>query len=992
MFDSTTPLHALVRRDLIEASPTETVGDAVARLRATGNGAVVVVEAGEPVGIWTPSAARWADGSDFLGHDRPLKDVMAHSVAVLPAEASIAEARARLEVVSTDHFLIRGNDGEILGRLAREDLARASSDAVSQESDAAGPDDTGGRAAEPGGGAFLHPEGGGDPWSGGGLGMRTSRDELAAFLGHCCMLVEASDDLFAIADADYRYLWANPAYGNSLGVAPVELEGRRLPAVLGEDYFEKTVRPHVDRCFAGEFQRYETERRHPVLGWRRLLVRYFPLDVPGSAERVVGAVITDVTEIRESEAELARQFRLLSLAGRTARFGGWFADLASGQIEWSNVVAEIHGMPPGYSPTTAEEAIAFYAPECRDCFRRRITACAEQGEPFDEELEIIDARGRRVWVRVLGEAVRDEDGRIVQVQGAFQDVTNQREHERELRKLAHIIHQSPAPVAVTDLDGRIEYVNPAFERISGYASSELLGETPARIQGGETPDDVYRDLWSTITAGEVWTGELQNRRKDGTPYWEYEVISPLRDENGQVTNYVAIKQDITALKEAEHELSRIAYEDSLTGLYSRNGFARHLQRWIDRDGWPARGAVVMVDISGLRDINDAYGYEGGDRLLAEFGERLRLQAEGHQCAGRIGGDEFALFVLPAHGVALHECLSRVLESLVASFEFDELDIEITVRMGCAPFGEKRRSVQDLLREAERALFQHRKEPAAPWVAYNVALEEEMQQRIELTRELRVALNEDQFELHFQPKVDLDSGTLVACEALLRWNHPERGLMSPGVFIPIAEQSQLIVPVGDWALRRACQHLREWRDAGLEPVRVAVNVSVIQFQSGDFASRVRAVLDEVGVAPEELALEITESVFERESEWLLEQMRRLRDMGVRLSLDDFGTGYSSLLYLQRYPFHEIKIDQGFVFHLLDDGLSRNIVGTVLTLATALKAEVVAEGIESVAVSDELRAMGCRLGQGYYYSMPLEAEDFRWLLEQRSTLPLNVPKSH
>lgn len=857
--------------------------------------------------------------------------------------------------------------------------------------DAARAVDTDVRAIERGARPHPDPDEAGNPRPDDGQVAHATRCGHTSRFDHCRSLLEASDDLFAIADADYRYLWANQAYCKSHGVSPEEIEGRRVPAVIGADHFERIVKPHLDRCFTGEAQHYEIERKQPGLGWRKLLVRCFPLDGIGSGERWVGAVITDVTEIREAEAELTRQFRLLSLSGRAARFGGWFVDLGSNHVEWSNVVAEIHCMPPRYSPTI-EQGISFYAPEYRDCIRKRFSACAEQGVPFDEELEIIDANGRRVWVRTLGEPVRDERGHIVQVQGALQDVTSQRERERELRKLAHITDQSPAPIAVTDLDGRIEYVNPAFERISGYTSNELLGETPALVQGGNTPASKYRELWETIKSGNVWTGEIQNRSKDGSPYWVQEVISPLKDEQGQVTNYVAINQDVTALKEADRELSRIAYEDQLTGLYSRNGFSRHLQRWIDSDGWPTQGVLVMVDIVGLREINDAYGYEGGDRLLVEFGRRLGAQADEHNRVGRMGGDEFTLFLLPVKGEALQERLSRALESLSASFELNGLDIEISVRMGYTPLGEQQRPVQTLLREAERALFQHRKEPSAPWVAYNAGLQEEIQQRIELTRDLREALSEDQLELHFQPKVDLDSGTLVACEALLRWNHPERGLMSPGVFIPIAEQSQLIVPIGDWALRRACQHLRDWRDAGFEPVRVAVNVSVIQFQTGDFASRVLTVLNETGVAPEELALEITESVFERESELLLNQMRRLCDMGVWLSLDDFGTGYSSLLYLHRYPFNEIKIDQGFVFHLLDDRLSRNIVETVIMLAKTLEAEVIAEGIESAAVSDELRSMGCYFGQGFYFSMPLEAEDFRWLLEQRSTLPLNRPHSH
>ncbi|MCC5874312.1 MAG: EAL domain-containing protein, partial [Gammaproteobacteria bacterium] len=854
---------------------------------------------------------------------------------------------------------------------------------------------------------------------------------------------------------------------------------------------------------------------------------YYPLVVPGRPEPRIGAVITDVTEIREAEAALARQAALLDMAGRTARFGGWSVDLANSTIEWSNVVADTLGMPRGHAPSI-DEGIALYAPEFRERIRGRFVACAEQGVPYDEELQVIVAGEQRLWVRTVGEAVRDEDGRIVRVQGAIQDVTDRREREEELRKLAHIVDQSPAPIAVTDTEGRLVYVNPAFERSSGYDRQELLGHTPARIQGGQTPATVYRELWETITAGRVWTGELQNRRKDGSLYWEHEVISPLTDELGALSNYVLIKQDITAFKDAEQQLrasrnelasllasrkalinalpahialldtegriidvnaqwrhfgeanayagdnfglgvnyiglceaasgdradeasdvaaglrallageqdafmleypchapdqqrwfrvmanrltpgeeqqgavvmhiditerklaeqevNRIAFEDPLTGLYSRNGFTRLLQQRIDQSGWPAAATVVMVNIVGQRDVNAAHGYAAGDRVLIEVGRRLAEQAHGQQgFAGRIGGDEFMLFMLPDRSLTLEEHFSELIESLSTPIALDAIEIEVFYRVGFTRTGRRPRPIQDLLREAELALFQHRNAPALAWVAYESNLHAENLQRIELTRELRRGLEEDQFELHFQPKVDLASGALVSCEALLRWNHPERGLIRPDVFIPIAEQSQLIGPIGTWVLRRACRHLRDWRDAGLTLVCVSVNVSLVQFQTGDFTAEVRAALSEFNVAPAELALEITESVFERESEALLRQIRTLHEMGVRLSLDDFGTGYSSLLYLQRYPFDEIKIDQGFVARLLEDTFNRDIVRTVLGLARALGAEVVAEGIESAAVAEALLAMQCQFGQGYFYSMPLEAEDFRWLLERHSRLP-------
>lgn len=721
----------------------------------------------------------------------------------------------------------------------------------------------------------------------------------------------------------------------------------------------------------------------------------------------------NITKTQAAKAQLARQQQLLDMAGRVARFGGWFVDLESKQIEWSDEVAKIHAMPHGYSPKL-DEGIAFYAPEYRDRIRELFTACVERGVPYDEELQIIDANGRHVWVRTLGEPVRDEHGRIVHAQGAFQDVTYRHEHEAELRasrdELAALlasrktlINSLPAYIAMLDVEGTIIEVNDqwrCFGANNAY-SGENFGLGMNYIRLCETASGESANEAPAVAAGlrAVLDGEQDSFRLEYPCHspqefrWFRVTANRLGPDSGDGTRHGAVVMhvDITEYKRATQQLERIAFEDLLTGLCTRNGFVQRLHLWIEKNGWPASGAVAVVDIVGLRDVNDTFGFEGGDRVLVEFSRRLQAPVGERTLAGRIGGDEFTVFVQPAAGETLETRMDRLLECLSASLELDGVEIKIAVRLGFTRMGAQLRPPEILLGEAKRALFQHRAMPLLPWVAYSSGLADEARERIELTREMHAALTADQFELHFHPQVDLASGSLVSSEALLRWNHPEKGLISPSLFIPIAEQSQLIGLIGDWVLRRACEHLREWRDAGLNPVRVSVNVSLVQFQMNDFADRVRALLKTFGVAPAALALEITESVFERESELLLNQLLTLHKMGVWLSLDDFGTGYSSLTYLQRYPFDEIKIDQSFVFRLLEDSFSRHVVETVVSLARALKAVAVAEGIESAAIGDELQAMGCRLGQGYFYSMPLEAEDFRWLLQQRSPLPLAARKA-
>ena len=673
-------------------------------------------------------------------------------------------------------------------------------------------------------------------------------------------LLEASDNLCAIVDADYRYRWVNAAYHRLHAVSSDSLVGLSVREVVGEEHFESIIRPRLDKCLDGQPQCYENEREGDGVGEHELEVRYISLTSSESRQGRVGIVIADVTRRRECE--------------------------------------------------------------------------------------------------------------------------------RDLQTMMAIAHLNPSSIAITDLQGHIEYVNPALEQISGYSHDELIGHTPALLKSGNTPDDVYCNLWKTIEAGEVWTGELENRRRDGSLYQEYTLIAPLRDDDGKIVNYAAIKQDTTALRATESDLERSAFEDPLTGLYTRNGFSRALQEWVDREGWQSEAIVMMVDIVGLRDINDAYGYEGGDRLLIEFSQRLLQPAGESGLAGRIGGDECTLFLAPNPDEGIDARLNTIVAHLSRPFDLDGVTIGIAIRAGYTRLSNGARPADTLLREAERALFQHRADSNLPWVAYTDQLERQAHERIHLTRELRTALQDNQLELHFQPKVDLSTGHLVSAEALLRWNHPERGLISPGIFIPIAEQSQLIGPIGEWAVRCACEHLRSWQDEGLDVVRVAVNVSLVQFRPGNFPDTVRKILEETGIAPEQLSLEITESVFAQESAYLLRQMRELQAMNVRLSLDDFGTGYSSLLYLQQYPFDEIKIDQGFVTHLMNDSFSRNIIEAVKMLASALDAEIIAEGIESTTVRDELLRMGVRLGQGFYYSFPLEAEDFRWLLERGSQLPLTA----
>jgi diguanylate cyclase (GGDEF)-like protein/PAS domain S-box-containing protein len=947
-------------------------------------------------------------------------------------------------------------------------------------------------------------------------------------------LVDSSNDLFCVIDEEYRYVLANDAYAALYGLDQASIEGLHLLDVLSPGFFEGEAKPPIDRCLAGEPQTFEGDRTYPHLGERRLLIRYHPIPSADGRIRQVGSVLTDVTEIRQREHALREQARLLDMAGRVARLGGWSVDLDTGRITWSEVVAEIHRMPYPSSPTL-EDGITFYAPEYRERVRALVNGCVTDGTPWDEELQIIDAFGERVWDRTVGEPVRDEEGRISRIQGAFQDISKSKavdlELERLNQRLTNILESITDAFFTLDLEWRFDYVNTAAERLLDRRAEDLVSrnvwaEFPAAV-GTPIEREYHRamrdnvtvaleeyyeplGLWFDIRAypseeglsvyfrdvserhamedqlreqrealqasrdelaavldvrqrlinslpahislldsegnildvNEQWRHfGLENDNADpqlgvGTNYlsvceraggecaegaqqaadgiravlkgdqstfaMEYPCHSPEKERwfrvmvnrlgGGQALGAVVMHIDITERKQAEQELNRLAFEDPLTGLPSRNGFVQIIEEHVRHAGWQADGMVVVLDIEGQRDVNDFHGFDAGDRCLVEIGKRLRRETGTDTVVARTGGDEFAVFVPATNTHTPEERRAAIAAVFWRPFPLDEVSVQTNARFGYTEMGAIERPLDSLLREAELALFRSRERNTPErWTAYSNALKEESHNRIEVTRELRRALDADEFELHFHPKVELASGRLVSGEALIRWNHPERGLLSPGAFIPVAEKSHLIAPIGDWALRDACRQLREWQDDHLGIVRIAVNVSLIQFSVGDFAGTVADAIDAFDIDPHSLTLEITESVFERESQRLLEQLRRIHEMGVRLSLDDFGTGYSSLLYLQKYPFDEIKIDQGFVRGILDDEYSQRVVTTVMGLASALGAEVVAEGIETDQLREALLDLGCPVGQGYYYSMPMVAEDFRWLLEQQSTLPLPLTAS-
>ena len=436
--------------------------------------------------------------------------------------------------------------------------------------------------------------------------------------------------------------------------------------------------------------------------------------------------------------------------------------------------------------------------------------------------------------------------------------------------------------------------------------------------------------------------------------------------------------DITSRKQAQDELERAAYEDGLTGLLSRKGFARRLDGLLQEGELNPASLVIAVDIKALREVNNTQGYGAGDAVLREVARRIRAELGDDLPAARTNGGGFALLApLDKHRSPGYWRV-RLDAVFACDFIINNFPIHVEARFGYIRIHRNAQDAQKLLLKAELALYESQTNLGLHWTQYTKSLERRVRETVNVTRQLRRAVNAHQLALYYQPKLNLADGRIVAAEALLRWEHPRDGLISPGHFIAQAEQSQLIGPIGEWVINRACQDLRAWHDAGLDVVPVSVNLSLTQFQIGNVTQQVQRALQAHHVAPEELTLEITESVFESNSARLKSDLQTLRDMGLRLSLDDFGTGYSSLSHLNRYVFDEIKIDRTFIWQLDGTSYGGAVVSAVNGIASALGARVVAEGIESAAQVGMLRELGCTTGQGFFYSRPMPESAWRRML--------------
>ncbi|MDR3578427.1 MAG: EAL domain-containing protein [Oryzomonas sp.] len=600
--------------------------------------------------------------------------------------------------------------------------------------------------------------------------------------------------------------------------------------------------------------------------------------------------------------------------------------------------------------------------------------------------ELNGGKGAHVWA--IAKPLCNSSGRRIGVIESIRDISEQKavqaamqQSQEYLRKLYHGLEYSASAVLITDVTGSIEYVNRKFTQVTGYAAEEAIGKNPRILKSETTPREVFDDLWKTILSGSEWRGELQNRSKDGKVYWSVASISPLCNDQGEITHFIANVEDINERKNAEATIEHLAYYDPLTDLPNRRMLNDRLDLAMKRcRRQHSEMALMYLDIDDFKRINDILGHPAGDRLLQEIAVRYREVLRDDDVICRLGGDEFAVVL---HDIQHDEDAALVANKLLAQTSrpvvIDDAEFKVTVSIGITLFPRDSEDGDILKKNADIALYQAKKEGKNTVHFFSEELNSVIRERIALDQALRKVVDKNELQLLYQPKINLEHGCVTGVEALLRWNSPDFGLVSPLRFIPLAEENRTIIQIGEWVLRTACNQQVIWQQQGFD-LDMAVNLSAVQFKSPSLISQISAILDETGMNPDRLELELTESALVDKPADGARILEDLRSLGCGIAIDDFGTGYSSLSYLKTFPITVLKIDRSFVRDLAHDSGDRAIAQSIVALARNLNIVTVAEGVEYYEQQTILQELGCTNLQGFLYSRPQPGDHIPEVIEQ------------
>lgn len=682
-----------------------------------------------------------------------------------------------------------------------------------------------------------------------------------------------------------------------------------------------------------------------------------------------------------SHLDIARRQSALEESGEKLRQQTEMLD----QIQDSIVTMDLEGFITGWNKG-AERLFGYSAAEAMGRNILFIYADADESpsllldiflEDGGREMQVRRRKknGDVFWASMTLSLKRDGNGNPSGVVGYLVDISDRLASEETLRLHSRIFELAAEAIVISDAEERIVSVNQAFVDITGYHSEEVIGRTPEFLLSADHDDRFFATMRESVLGKGRWQGETWGRRKNGDVFPQWLALSAVRDTEGRISHFFSIAADITERKQAEEQIYHLAYFDALTGLPNRGLLLKLIEQSLaeaHRHKNPC--ALLFIDIDRFKKVNDSLGHAIADELLRQIAARLREALRSEDVVARIGGDEFivALFDITRRDHA-GLVANKLLDALYKPFNLQGNEVLVSASIGVAVFPEDGKDAETMLRNADVAMFKAKQGGGNDFLYYASEMNMRSMERLMLENGMRRALEQEEFTLYYQPQVELRSGRIQGAEALIRWNHPQRGLVSPGIFIPLAEETGIIIAIGSWVIDRAARQIREWLDAGVPVPRISVNLSARQFRT-PIPQIVEDALTRYNVDPRYFEVEITESMLMHSAEQIIEMMRHFRNMGVTIALDDFGTGYSSLSFIKRFPIDILKLDQSFVRGLPSDPTDSSIASAVLSLAKDLKLSVVAEGVESEEQLAFLRSKGCDEIQGYYFSPPVPADEF------------------
>lgn len=682
--------------------------------------------------------------------------------------------------------------------------------------------------------------------------------------------------------------------------------------------------------------------------------------------------------------ELQRSRQQLQEIQRLAGIGSWELDLERNVLSWSDELYRIFEIDPAQRPADYEHFLQMVHEEDRGRVDQAYQAALAARQPYEVEHRMVMPDGRIKQIRERGETFYDEAGKPLRSIGTAQDITDIRLLESQMQLLGSAFHHSGEAIMITDHNNRILTVNAAFTMLTGYSQDEVAGQDPRILSAGRTSREDYKRMWAAIKEKSFWQGEIWDRRKDGGVYPKWLSVSVIRDEQGDIRYHIAHFTDVSTERATEAKIHYMAHHDMLTGLNNRFSLKDRLEHALAvarRES--VRVALLFIDLDRFKVINDTLGHHVGDELLIHVSRRLRQCVRESDLVARLGGDEFVVML---SGIEHSSSVAMVAEKLVMRvgepYPVGAHTLYTTPSIGIAIYPMDGEDGETLMRNADAAMYHAKSAGRNNFQFFDAKMNEAAVERLGIEHALRLALGRDEFRLHFQPIINLRTGKVSCVEALIRWQHPERGLLAPGMFIGVAEETGLIQPIGDWVIWAACRQLAAFREAGLTGVKMAINISAIQMRNSDLSVLARGVIEAYSLPPGDLVFEITESVAMEHPDETVRVLDLLRDMGVSLALDDFGTGYSSLSYLRMFALDKLKLDRSFVEEIGQDVDGQVICDATIGLAHNLGLTLVAEGVETEAQLDYLRARGCDLVQGYLFSKPLPAEQVMEFIRQRN----------